>query len=756
MSGYIGVQPVPQTTQTRQSFTATAGQTSFGTSGYQAGFLDVYLNGVKLAAADYTASNGSDVVLGAGAAVNDILEIVAFETFTVSDGNFSGTTTLATVVVTGTVDGRDVSVDGTKLDTIETSATADQTAAQLLTAVKTVDGISSGLDSDLLDGQHGGYYTGYTDTQVAALVASSPDALNTLNELAAALGDDANFSTTVTNSIATKLPLAGGAMTGAITTNSTFDGVDIATRDAVLTSTTTTANAALPKAGGAMTDDITFGAGGEVKFGNSGEMGLFSSSGTSQIRINSGTFKIRAADMRFTAQNGTTEFMRIDSSGNVGIGLTNPSSYYAKKLVVNAGSGGEDGITILSGTTAEAYLMFADGTSGDDRYEGYISYNHSSNFMRLATTGAERMRIDSSGHVTIGGRVMIGTTTEGSVDTDELTLSGSGRVGMTIRSTDSNSSRIYFSDGTSGASEYVGYLVYEHSDNHMRFGTASAERMRIDTSGRVLVGKQATDSGTKGIELNPDGFVYITANNTLPLFVNRIGTGGANEFVRFADDAATIGKILGNGGRLNIFSDNGSSGGGIRLDSAIRPTDRTGTTTNGANDIGAAAQQWKDIYLSGGVQFGGAVNSGGVVSSSNKLDDYEEGTWTPQLRDINGNEASGYNSGYPKGTYIKIGRHVWVNFSIRITNKGSMTGNYVLVGNLPFNKDSTAEGRGTGTIDYYSGFAATKSYLALDCSSTVSVLWLVGGTNATGSHYVTPAHMNNACMFKGGANYTTT
>ena len=49
------------------------------------------------------------------------------------------------------------------------------------------------------------------------------------------------------------LPKSGGAMTGAITTNSTFDGVDIATRDAVLTSTTTTANAALPKAGGTMT-----------------------------------------------------------------------------------------------------------------------------------------------------------------------------------------------------------------------------------------------------------------------------------------------------------------------------------------------------------------------------------------------------------------------------------------------------------------------------------------------------------------------
>jgi len=58
--------------------------------------------------------------------------------------------------------------------------------------------------------------TAYVDTAVSNLVDGSPGALNTLNELAAALGDDANFSTTVTNSIAAKLPLAGGTMSGAL------------------------------------------------------------------------------------------------------------------------------------------------------------------------------------------------------------------------------------------------------------------------------------------------------------------------------------------------------------------------------------------------------------------------------------------------------------------------------------------------------------------------------------------------------------
>ena len=67
----------------------------------------------------------------------------------------------------------------------------------------------------------------YVDAEVTAVIDAAPETLDTLNELAAALNDDANFSTTVTNSIATKLPLAGGAMTGPITTDSTFDGRDV-------------------------------------------------------------------------------------------------------------------------------------------------------------------------------------------------------------------------------------------------------------------------------------------------------------------------------------------------------------------------------------------------------------------------------------------------------------------------------------------------------------------------------------------------
>ena len=86
--------------------------------------------------------------------------------------------------------------------------------------------LSEGTNLYYTDARVGSYLTtnsyatqSYVNTQVSNLVDSAPSTLDTLNELAAALGDDANFSTTVTNSIATKMPLAGGIFTGNVQFN---------------------------------------------------------------------------------------------------------------------------------------------------------------------------------------------------------------------------------------------------------------------------------------------------------------------------------------------------------------------------------------------------------------------------------------------------------------------------------------------------------------------------------------------------------
>jgi hypothetical protein len=126
MAGYIGATPVPQATQHREAFTATANQVSFATAGYTPQFIDIYLNGVKLAPSDYVATNGSDIVLATGAATGDILEYVAYTPFEVANQTFTGTTTLtdsgaAPLVVNRTTSGGAITTyqkDGTTVGSV--------------------------------------------------------------------------------------------------------------------------------------------------------------------------------------------------------------------------------------------------------------------------------------------------------------------------------------------------------------------------------------------------------------------------------------------------------------------------------------------------------------------------------------------------------------------------------------------------------------------------------------------------------------
>ena len=149
MSGYIGTQPVPQATQTRQTFTATASQTSFATGGYQAGYLDVFLNGVKMVdGTDYTATNGSDVVLTTGAASGDTLEVVAYTAFTVADQAFTGDISIENLDVTGSFTSRGIDDNATSTAmTLDSSGNllVGKTTPALATAGTALRGDNAGL-----------------------------------------------------------------------------------------------------------------------------------------------------------------------------------------------------------------------------------------------------------------------------------------------------------------------------------------------------------------------------------------------------------------------------------------------------------------------------------------------------------------------------------------------------------------------------------------------------------------------------------
>jgi hypothetical protein len=213
--------------QNRYSYTATAAQTTF-LANYTAPYVDVYLNGLRLSSGvDYTATNGSSIVLTLSATVNDLVEIVATTTYTVQDSTklplSGGTMTGVIAFAAGqTFPGTQTTlVSGTSIKTINGTSVLGSGNIQIdggVTSFNTRTGAVTLASSDVTTA------LGFTpvsqsavNASISALVDSSPAALDTLNELAAALGDDPNFATTVTSNIASKLSLTGGTLTGAST-----------------------------------------------------------------------------------------------------------------------------------------------------------------------------------------------------------------------------------------------------------------------------------------------------------------------------------------------------------------------------------------------------------------------------------------------------------------------------------------------------------------------------------------------------------
>lgn len=144
-----------------------------------------------------------------------------------------------------------------KIDGVESGATADQTPAELLAALITVDGPASGLDADTLDGAQLSTLATitYVDTEISTavsdLVGGAPAALDTLNELAAALADDASYSASINAALALRTQkyaedIGDGATTDIAVTHNlgTTDVVvqvkEVATSEVVLADVTIT------------------------------------------------------------------------------------------------------------------------------------------------------------------------------------------------------------------------------------------------------------------------------------------------------------------------------------------------------------------------------------------------------------------------------------------------------------------------------------------------------------------------------------
>ncbi|MDB2679095.1 tail fiber domain-containing protein [Candidatus Pelagibacter bacterium] len=238
------------------------------------------------------------------------------------------------------------------------------------------------------------------------------------------------------------------------------------------------------------------------------------------------------------------------------------------------------------------------------RADGAVELYHN-DALKLATTATG---IDVTGIATMDGLTVDKT---------------GGNIAASFISDDSNNSYVQFQNATTGTTTYTdGSLVGIDSDesltiwqlesNHIKFGTAATERMRIDASGNLLVGKTALNTNTTGLQLESDGYLSACRDGGNVVLVNRKSSDGA--LVTLQKDGTTVGSI-GNSGTTAMYVGSGDTQLLFKADEDQMVPFSAGGYRDDAISLGRSNGRFKDLYLSGNANLGYFTKVGSGTST---------------------------------------------------------------------------------------------------------------------------------------------
>ena len=351
----------------------------------------------------------------------------------------------------------------------------------------------------------------------------------------------------------------------------------------------------------------------------------------------------------------------------------------------NATLTGVTTIASLDSVSVGGTITAVNGTfSGNVSIAGTLTYEDVTNIDSVGLITAR-----SGIHVTgVGSSVGIGTDNPGA--SLQITADSPG---------------ILFQDANSGATEskiegLSGHLYYT-TDNfnrdHIFSATDESEVLRITGDGNVGIG---TNNPTKPLQVHSDSSstVLITGATPQLRFNSNAGDGSDN-------DRVILGRASGN----NQFI-GGSVDGDAILRSATSKKVMIGYGTTEIAQFNSSGLKFKTSGM--GIDF--SATSDGYGSTSELLDDYEEGTWDPRYNTTNNNIGTvSYDTNNSTGIYVKVGKKVFISLVMRTTgiSGGTGTGTVTITG-LPFVPDNSIAPRSVcviGEVGDFGGWSTSPS-----------------------------------------------